>query len=416
MSRWPSGAAALVAAALLGLLALAQPALGASQDQRSAAAERGPQVGARAWIVADARNGTVLASHAAAERLPIASTTKLMTAYVTLRELPLDEIVRVAPYEAELGESLLEVPSGERISVRDLLYGLIMRSGNDAAHTLAIAVSGSTKRFVREMNRYAAALGLADTHYSNPIGLDQRGNYSSARDLATLSRRLLRNPAFAKIAASRIALLRSLRPPRRITTINELLYMAPWATGVKTGHTLDARYVLVGSGERKGVELVSVALGSPTDEGRYVANLELLEYGFSQYARRVPVRDGQRVAWPEIRYSGGRLPLEAARRVSVGLRRGQRLGRKVRAPAEVEGPIRRGAVLGSVTVYVDGMEVAKVPLRASRAIPAASDFDRARAFVDDNTLPIAVGAFVILMAGVLLYRLSRRMERGRGNG
>jgi D-alanyl-D-alanine carboxypeptidase (penicillin-binding protein 5/6) len=412
MRRPRSGIAALVVAALLGALALAQPAAAAPDRERGGA----PDLEARAWIVLDAGDGTVLASHAAAERLPIASTTKLMTAYVTLKELPLDRIVRVAPYEAELGESLLEVSAGERISVRDLLHGLIMRSGNDAAHTLAIAVAGSTRRFVREMNRYAAALGLADTHYANPIGLDQRGNYSSARDLAALSRRLLRNPAFARIADARSALLRSLRPPRRIETINELLYLAPWATGVKTGHTLDARYVLVGSGERRGVELVSAALGSPTDEGRYSANLELLEYGFSQYRRRAPVRSGEELAAAEIRYSGGELPLRAGRTIAVGLRRGQESSVEVSAPPRVEGPIRRGARLGRATVFVDGRRVGTVALRAGRTIPEASRFDRARAFVADNPIPMLVGLFVILMVGVVLYRrLSPSNERGRGN-
>ena len=180
--------------------------------------------------------------------------------------------------------------TGQRVSVRDLLYGLILRSGNDAAHDLAIAAAGSEARFVAQMNRHAAALGLADTHYANPIGLDQRGNYSSARDLATLSQRLMTMPAFARIADARYALLRSLQPPRRISTINELLLMAPWATGIKTGHTFDAGYVLVGSGRRKGVDLISVAIGAPTDEARYSDNLELLEYGFSQYRRRQPIR------------------------------------------------------------------------------------------------------------------------------
>ncbi len=272
-----------------------------------------------------------------------------MTAYVAMQELPLDKIVRAAPYDPIYGESLLGLRTGQRISVRDLLYGLILRSGNDAAHDLALAAAGSIPRFVAQMNRRAAALGLADTHYANPVGLDQRGNFSSARDLATLTQRLLRIPAFARIADSRSADLRSLRPPRRIATINELLLDAPWATGVKTGHTFDAGYVLVGSGRRKGVDLISVAIGAPSDEARYSDNLELLEYGFTQYRRRVPIEAGRDLADPAIRYSGGALPLRAARRVAVGLRRGQRLSVDVDAPAEVEGPIRRGAVLGHAT-------------------------------------------------------------------
>ena len=282
-----------------------------------------------------------------------------------MREMPLDEIVRPAPYESTYGESLLELRAGERISVRDLLYGLILRSGNDAAQTLAVAAAGSVPRFVRQMNRYAAALGLADTHYANPIGLDQPGNYSSAFDLAALTRRLLRIPAFAKIADARTRpAAQSPAAAGGSTTINELLLMAPWVTGVKTGHTFGALYVLVGSGQRKGVELISAVVGAPSDEGRYAANLDLLDYGFSLYRKRTPVKAGEGLAEPSIRYSGGTLPLRAARTVTVGLRRGQRPRLRVRAPAEVEGPVRRGAVLGRATVFVGRRPAGTVALRA----------------------------------------------------
>ena len=374
-----------------------------------------PKLGieARAWTLIDARTGDVVSSHAAARHLPIASTTKLMTAYVALQELPLDKIVRAAPYDPIYGESLLGLRTGQRISVRDLLYGLILRSGNDAAYDLALAAAGSEDRFVAQMNRRAAALGLADTHYANPIGLDQPGNFSSAADLATLTQRLLQNPVFAKIADSRSALLRSLDPPRRISTINELLLDAPWINGVKTGHTFDAGYVLVGSGRRKGVELISVAIGAPTDEARFRDNLELLEYGFSQYRQRLPIRAGQDLADASIRYAGGELPLRAARTVVVGLRRGQRLSVHVQAPLQVEGPIRRGAALGSATIFVDGRRAAAVPLQAGRSIPAASAFDRARAFFGNHLLPIALAICVILIGGVLLYR---RLTRGNDEG
>lgn len=389
------------AAVLAVLLALLWPA-GAT------AAEAPPRLESKAWTLIDAGSGDVLASHAASRHLLIASTTKLMTAYVALQELPLDRLVRARPYDATYGESLLELRAGQLVSVRDLLYGLILRSGNDAAHDLAIAAAGSSERFVAEMNRRAAALGLADTHYANPIGLDQRGNFSSARDLATLTQRLLRIPAFARIADSRSALLRSFEPPRRIETINELLLMAPWVTGVKTGHTWGAGYVLVGSGRRKGVDLVSVAIGAPTDEARYRDNMELLEYGFRQYRKRIPIKAGEDMADPEIRYSGGELPLRAGRAAAVGLRRGQRLTVTVDAPSEVEGPIRRGAVLGHATVLVAGRPAATVPLRAGRAVPSASAFDRVRAFLADYWAPILVLGFVILIGGVLLYRRPSR--------
>jgi D-alanyl-D-alanine carboxypeptidase (penicillin-binding protein 5/6) len=382
-------------AALLVAFVLAAPA---------GAAAKLPRIEARAWTLIDARTGETLVSHAVAHQLPIASTTKLMTAYVVFHELPLDRIVRAAPYRPEYGESLLGLRPGQRISVRDLLYGLILRSGNDAAYDLARAAAGSEARFVAQMNRYAAALGLADTHYANPIGLDQRGNHSSARDLATLTRRLLAIPTFARIADARSAVLRSVRPRRRIESINELLQMAPWVTGVKTGHTFGALYVLVGSGRRDGVELISVAIGAPTDEDRFRDNLDLLEYGFSQYRRRVPVRAGRALAEPSVRYSDGTLPLRAARTLAVGLRPGQRLGVTVRGPAEVEGPIRRGTALGTATVYVDGRRTAIVALRAGHAVSAASTLDRVRSFVEENLAWLALALSAILIAGVFLFR------------
>lgn len=373
----------------------------------------GPPVEGRSWALIDGRTGDVLLAHNGEKELPIASTTKLMTAYVALKEAPLNKVVRAQPYDPEYGESLMGLRVGQEISIRDLLYGLILRSGNDAAHTLAIDIAGSTPRFVAQMNRYAAALGLSHTHYANPVGLDQKGNYSSARDLATLTQHLLRIPAFAQISDSREAVLRSVHPRRRIETINELLEMAPWVTGVKTGHTFGALYVLVGSGRRKGVELISDAIGAPSDEARFEDNLELLEYGFRQYRRRLPIRAGEALAEPSIRYSGGELPLRAASDVAVGIRGGQRLETRVRAPAEVEGPIGRGAVLGRAAVLVDGREAGTVALRAGRAIPKASGFDRVRGSVEDNLVPIAVAMFVILMAGVLLLRLLfRRRRRG----
>ena len=371
-------------AALVAALVLTLPGL-------AAAAAKEPKLEARAWALIDARTGRVIESHAASKRLPIASTTKLMTAYVTLKEVAPGKTVRAAPYDPIYGESLLNLRPGQEVSIRDLLYGLILRSGNDAAYDLARAVSGSEAAFVGEMNRRASALGLSDTHYANPIGLDQAGNYSSALDLTSLTRRLLDIPAFAKIADSRTAELDSLDPPRKIVTLNDLLFVEPWVNGVKTGHTFDAGYVLVSSGKRKGVELISAVIGAPTEEARDGESLELLESGFEKYRRRVPVRAGEEIASASIRYAGGELPLRAARTVAAGTYRGQRLSVEVRAEDEVEGPIRRGAVLGRVTVLVDGMPAGASALRAGRAIPAAGSFDRVRSFVEEHTILTAVG-------------------------
>jgi serine-type D-Ala-D-Ala carboxypeptidase (penicillin-binding protein 5/6) len=405
------GALLLVAAAAAG------PVAGGSTSSSQAAgevlppappAEGAPKLDAHAWALIDARDGELLAADDASLRLPIASTTKMMTAYVALKELPLDRIVRAAPYPASsYEESLLELRPGQRVSVRDLLYGLILRSGNDAAYDLALAAAGTEADFVRQMNQRAAALGLADTHYANPIGLDEAGNYSSAYDLVALGRRLLDIPVFARIAASRRAVLRSLHPRRRIVTRNDLLLQEPWATGVKTGFTLGAGYVLVGAGRRGGAELISAVLGTSSEEARNVESERLLEYGFSLHRKRLPIRAGEVLAEPSIRYSDESLPLRAARTVVVGVRRGQRLRVSVRAPDEVEGPLRRGARLGRATVSIDGQRAASVPLRAARAVPEASGWDRVRSFLTDNALWLALALSAILVAAAIGRRLRR---------
>jgi serine-type D-Ala-D-Ala carboxypeptidase (penicillin-binding protein 5/6) len=400
--------------ALLAVL-LGAPALLATSAAAQPSRHRspGPQVLAKSWALIDGRTGEVLTSHAGNERRLVASTTKLMTAYVAIKDLPLDKIVRAQPFEYEYGDSVMGLRPGQRISVHDLLRGLIMLSAGDAAHTLAIEAAGTVKKFVGQMNRYAAALGLTNTHYENPIGLNSPRNYSSALDLAALTEELLKIPAFAKIADSREATLKSMRPVEHIHSINELLEMAPWVTGVKTGHTWKAGYVMVGSGSRHGVKLIAVDIDAPTDETRFSDAFELLEWGFRQYHRRKAIHQGQELASASIRYSGGELPLLAAHSLKIGLRRGQKVEVDVQAPGHVTGPIRRGAPLGSATVSVDGLRAGTVKLVAARHIPAASSFDKIRGFVGEHPVTLGLAACAILVAAMLLGRSLRRIRRGK---
>jgi serine-type D-Ala-D-Ala carboxypeptidase (penicillin-binding protein 5/6) len=411
-------------AVLLGALALVSGAGAAEKHQGKGKkgeapahhehASPGPHVLAKAWALIDGRTGEVLTSHAGNERRLIASTTKLMTAYVAMKDLPLDKIVEAQPYEYEYGESVMGLQAGEKISVRDLIYGLIMLSAGDAAHTLAIESAGSVKKFVGQMNRYAAALGLTNTHYENPVGLDSKTNYSSALDLAALTEELLKDPAFAKISNTQETTLKSVHPHRKIKTINELLEMAPWVTGVKTGHTWKAGYVLVGSGTRDGIKLISVAIDAPTDETRFSDNLELLEWGFRQYHRKKALHKGEELASPAIRYSGGELPLVVGKDLKVALRDGQEAEVEVDAPAKVSGPIQRGQRLGTATVSVAGLRAGTVPLVASRSIPAASTFDKARGWIGEHLVPLVVAACAILIAGMLLGWSIRRVRKRKG--
>jgi D-alanyl-D-alanine carboxypeptidase len=400
-------------AVLLGALALAGAANGAKPSQGTGQRAPGPHVLAKAWALVDGRTGEVLTSHAGNERRLIASTTKLMTAYVAMKDLPLKKVVHAQPFEYEYGDSVMGLRPGQRISVHDLLRGLIMLSAGDAAHTLAIESAGTVKKFVGQMNRYAAALGLTNTHYENPIGLNSPTNYSSALDLATLTEELLRIPAFAKIADAREATLRSMRPVEHIHSINKLLEMAPWVTGVKTGHTWKAGYVMVGSGEKKGVRLIAVDIDAPTDETRFSDAFELLRWGFGQYHRGTAIKKGEEFASPKIKYSGGELPLVTGHSLTVRLRKGQKAEVTVDAPAKVTGPIRRGAPLGTATVTVDGLRAGTVPLVASRHIPAPSGFDKARGFAGEHTVTLAIAACAILIVAMLLGAVLRRIRRGK---
>lgn len=352
----------------------------------------------------DASDGEVLAARRQTSSYPVASATKLMTAYVARRELDLGQQVVAPAYVAAAAESLLGLQKGERIEVRDLLYGLILASGNDAAVALAEAAAGSVGSFVRRMNRTARRLGLDNSSYSNPIGLDEPGNFSSAEDLVELTLRLRRDPIFRRIFDAPSAKLESGARTRTVVNRNTLVRTVPWINGVKTGYTLGAGYVLVGSGTKRGVSLVSAVLGAPSEAARDAETTELLEYGFSLYRQRRPVSEQERLASVELRYQDEGLPLVATRQVRLTVRRGQRLDTRVRAPDEVDGPIDRGERLGTVVVMLDGERVATVPLAAARAASAASLLERL-----DGRVPgpraFAWTAAIIALAVILVVAL-----------
>lgn len=402
--RSASTAALTLAVALLAVLFAGAPA--------RAATTKAPTIDAKAWSLIDFRSGESLASHRPHARLPMASTTKLMTAWLALHRLPPDRMVRAVDYRGDPAESLMGLKPGERVSVRDLLYGLMLVSGNDAAETLAVATSGSVRSFVAEMNRTARRMGLTDTHYANPIGLDARRHFTSPADLATLSRRLMELPRFRRIARSREARLGSLSPPRTIETTDSFLVENPWATGIKTGHTLKSGYSLASAGRRHATELIGAAIGAPTITARNTGSARLLEWGFSLYRKRVPLRPGRTVIRVPVRYGGEQtLALVSRRKVRLGVRADQKLRVAVKAPDEVEGPIRRGQRLGTVRVTLDGDPIATVPLMAGSRVEAPSWLDRVRA---GPVLPVAL--LLILFCAILAvtaYARRRRAAKAR---
>ncbi|MEO7197107.1 MAG: D-alanyl-D-alanine carboxypeptidase family protein [Solirubrobacterales bacterium] len=394
------------AAIACALIALAFPFVGPARAQPAAP----PEIDAAAWLLLDARDGEQLAAHAPREQRSIASTTKLMTTYLALQELPLDRRLVVPPYSPAPAESVVGLVAGERLTLRDLLTAMLLPSANDAAETVALGVAPSVDAFVGRMNAAAADLGLKDTHYANPIGLDDLSNYSSAADLAKLTMTLLEDKRFRSIVSLPEADLNSGSVPRHVVTRNTLLLADPTVDGVKTGHTIDAGYVLVATARRHGVPLLSVVLGAPSESERDADAAQLLDYGYSLYKHERPVTEGEEVATAAVRYEDDPLALRARRGVGVEVRADQDLGTAVDAPEEVEGPIAKGDVLGRATVTLDGKVIGRVPLVAAGAVGAPGFVDRAGGPLVLAAIVIAV--IVILLLVVLSVRRRTRRRLG----
>ncbi|ADB53965.1 D-alanyl-D-alanine carboxypeptidase family protein [Conexibacter woesei] len=231
-----------------------------------------------AAIVADARTGRVLYADRPHRRLLIGSTAKLMTALVALERTSLEDSFTAPAYAGDPTESRVGLGTDEQLLVGDLLRGLLVVSGNDAAIALAEGVAGSQEAFVELMNERAQELGMSDTRYGNPIGLDD-GTSSSAADLVTLTRELRRHDAFREIVASPSVTLSSGAVARTLENTNDLLGGPLAVDGVKTGHTKAAGYVLVGSATRGGRAVISAVLGTRSEADRDRATMTLLRHG-----------------------------------------------------------------------------------------------------------------------------------------
>lgn len=273
-------AVVVVLAAVVLNAALSWSSADPSRDRPAFAFAAGPQdlPPRSAAIVADAASGEVLYADRPHRRLLIGSTAKLMTALVTLERLPLDAVVTAPGYAGDGSESVIGLGSGEQMTAADLLSGLLVASGNDAAVALAHAVAGSEPAFVELMNERARQLGMRDTRYGNPIGLDD-GTASSAADLVTVTRALRRHPFFRATVAARSVTLESGAWQRTLHNTNRLLGGPLRVDGVKTGHTEAAGYALVGSATGGGGTVVAVVLGARSEADRDEATARLLRYG-----------------------------------------------------------------------------------------------------------------------------------------
>jgi D-alanyl-D-alanine carboxypeptidase (penicillin-binding protein 5/6) len=334
-----------------------------------------PSVNARAYVVEDGRTGDVLLAKDPASRVPIASLTKMMTVLVTLEHAKLDDTVTISPEAAEVGESSIPLRAGERLSVRDLVEAALIQSANDAAWALAEHVGrGDVGRFVSMMNRRARRLGLHETHFVRPDGLDAPGHVSSARDVTELARILMQKAVVRRIVATRNA---TISGGRRLHTWNDLLGVYPGVVGVKTGHTSAAGWSEVAAVRGPGVTVYATILGSPDRSTRNADLADLMTWGLSRF-RVVPVISAaHEYARAKTAYDHGSVALVAPRSVARAVIVRRPLVERVVAPAGVKLPVRKGEALGEVRVYDGKRVVARSPLVAARSIDEPNVLDRA---------------------------------------
>jgi D-alanyl-D-alanine carboxypeptidase (penicillin-binding protein 5/6) len=339
-----------------------------------AAFAAGPRIDARAYLVEDGRTGEVLLAQNPARRVPVASLTKLMTVLLTLEHARPTDLVTISAEAAAVGESSVPLRAGEQLTVRDLLEAALIQSANDAAWALAEHVGGgSEQRFVSMMNRRARQLGLADSHFVRPDGLDTAGHVSSARDVTTLARILMQKPLVRQIVRMRDA---TIAGGRRVHTWNDLLGSFPGLVGVKTGHTAEAGWSEVAAARGPGVTVYATVLGSPGRSTRNADLVELLRWGLSRFRVAPVISATHAYAEAETSYGEGKLALVAPRPLRRAVLVERPLVERVVAPMGVELPVRKGDKLGEVRVYERGRLLARSPLVASRSIGRPGALDR----------------------------------------
>jgi D-alanyl-D-alanine carboxypeptidase (penicillin-binding protein 5/6) len=324
-----------------------------------------PQVDARAYLVVDARTGDVLASSNASEEMPIASITKLMTVLLALQHHKLTDVVTVDPRAAAVGESSIDLSPGEQLTVHDLVEGALIQSANDAADALALSISQDFPAFARLMNAKAQQLGLHDTHFVRPDGLDAPGEYSTAADVTKLARILMRMPFVRDTVHMETA---TIAGGRTLHTWDDLLGVVPGIIGGKTGHTDEAGWCQVVAERENGVTVYVTMLGSPTRSIRNVGLESLLTWGIAQFRVVPEVQLGRVYATAAVPF--GRKPLElvAAKPLQGVVRLGHPLTERVVAPTAVGLPVRAGQVLGRVEIWSGTTMLGSRDLVAGRTI------------------------------------------------
>lgn len=322
-----------------------------------------PELSAGSAVLVDLDTGQVLFEKDADQRRPIASTTKIVTALLVLEAVRPGEMVTVSAEAASQTGAVIGLEPGERISIRDLLRGLLLSSANDAAVALAEHVGGSVQGFLDRMNDRMHQLGARDSRFESPNGLDDDG-YSTARDLAMLTVEAYRNDTFAEVVSAKFAQIPAPRgPSRHLQNRNALLWLYPDAIGVKTGFTSAAGFCLVSAAERDGLRFAGVILGAPGEA--FSDSAALLNFGFSTFERRELIEAGQ--PFGSIEVDGTEVAVDADVALEALLRRGAEVDHRVVPEPDLSLPLAAGERVGKVVVRAGDAVVGRVPLVATEA-------------------------------------------------
>ena len=316
-------------------------------------------------ILMEASSGRVLYAHNAQEPRLIASVTKLMTALTALESgHSLEERVTVQEADTRTEGSALYLKPGEELALETLLYGLLLHSGNDAALAVARFCGGSVEAFVGEMNRKAQALGMENTRFANPSGLNAEGHFSSARDLAVLARACLDNETLAEMASTRSITLEG----RTFTNHNKLLWRYEGCVGMKTGYTEKAGRTLVSAAEREGMTLIAVTLNDPDD---WADHATLLDYGFASCRLEQAAQAGEAVcSLPVVDSLIPFTAIQAQETLTWPLLEGEVLETELLLDrTALAAPVAAGEAVGVLRAFVDGAPVGEVPLVCAQAAP-----------------------------------------------
>ena len=325
-----------------------------------------PKTNSRRYVVYDRISKSMIIGKNEDVKSAMASTTKIMTTIVILEKADLNEKVTVSAKAGGTGGSRLGLKRGDKASVRDLLYGLMLRSGNDAAVALAEHVGGSVKGFAELMNEKAIELGLTNTHFVTPHGLDDANHYTTALELAKLTDYAMDNETFAKIVGTKSTTIYINNQSRQINNTNELLGVLNGVVGVKTGFTNNAGRCLVTETKRNNMDIITIVLGADTKKDRTKDSANLIEYTFSKYKmynleeqiikefNKWKNINEKRILIIKGKTSNPKLALGAIEKATIPICDNDKIEYSINALTEVEAPVEQWNVMGTLTVKLNG--------------------------------------------------------------